>query len=274
MVNLKKSEKTEPVVDTTDLTTATDQMPDGQESEPTAKVARYRELYSQKYPDANFETDGEYEDAFYQDYSKDQETLKSTIEDNEKIFEIMSDNPELGAIIGELAKGTPFVVALAKYVDLEDIIPQDGEPDYTAYQEASQQRRARKKELEDSSQEFRTNQEATQQEAVAFFEELGLSEEDSNGLVDFVDGLINDIAHGKLNKVTLNKLYQAYKYDESVASAAQAGRVAGRNEKIETARAERSNNDGLPADRGAAVEAAPEKPRKMVIDFDKIKGRQ
>lgn len=244
----------------------------GVESEKIHKPNKLRSLYSEKYPDAKFATDDEYESAFEEDYRNDSASLKSFKEDNEKIFALMNDNPELGAIMSELAKGTPFVVALAKSVDLASLIPEEGESNYQPYIDATKQRESRRKELDAQRAEFISNQEATQAEASAFFEEQGVSEEDSQGLVDFIDGVIGDLCRGKLDRGTIMKLYQAYKYDEKISEAEEAGRIAGRNERIETKRLkDKASTDGLPDSRGASVSVEPPPNHRKVIDFDSIK---
>lgn len=238
------------------------------------KMARYREFLTQKYPDRTFESEQEAEDAFYEDYSQDTQSLKGYREDNEKIFELMSDNPELGQIMSELSKGTPFIVAVAKSIDLQDLIPEKGEPNYEAYTKAASERKARRAELDSQSKEFIANQEQTQADAIEFFEKNNIPDEECKGLVLFMDGIIADMARGKISKEVLRKLYEAYRYEEDVATAADAGRVEGRNQKIEEKRIKNGNTDGLPQGKGASIAPTQETPAaRKIIDFNSIRNQ-
>ena len=101
----------------------------------------------------------------------------------------------------------------------------------------------------------------------AFFAEQGLSEEEQQRFVAWVDNeILANLLDGKVNKEILTKLYQGWVYDTAVAEARETGKVEGRNEQIETRRVRAQKTDGLPADGGGVEATSASETDKDIID--------
>lgn len=226
--------------------------------------ARHVALMSQYYPDKKFDTDAQAIDALCEECEATKAQLKTLEDANRRIYELIQQNPAMADVITEMDKGAPFEVALAKCVDLEALVPTDGEPQYEAYQKAVAERKQRTDEITSRRAALETNQAKSKADADEFFDEMKIDEKEQNDFVDFVESFIGDLFAGKVAKATLKKMYQAFKYEEDIAAAADQGVVAGRNQAIEAKRETKSATDGLPS-AGAGVGAEPTKanPRKV-----------
>lgn len=226
-------------------------------TEPQNQESRFKKALSKRYPDRTFESDDQAQDAFLEDY----ELIASKLDDNEitnkRMYELIEANPALADIIVEMDNGTPFEVALASHVDLQAIAPQNGEPNFEAYQNALKERKERILQAEKHKEQIEAAQAKSKADADEFFAQIGMDEAEQKEFVDFVEGFIDGLFKGEVSKVTLSKMYQAFKYDEAVAAAQTQGQINGRNELIEAKRTKNGATDGIPSG-GSSIENSQE----------------
>lgn len=177
----------------------------------------------------------------------------------------MIDNPELGQIMGDLAKGVPIKVALAKIFDPEDLAVDQGDDDYEAYAKALADRKAMQAEKDSRKKMFEENSKKTSAAAEEFFTDK--SDEERDGFIDFMDSFSMDLYNGLVSINTLQKLWQAYKYDENIANATEAGRISGKNEQIEIKREKRKAVDGLPENKNTAASEVKQPANERILPW-------
>lgn len=230
-------------------------------------IPRWKKHISEKYPDRQFADDSEAENAFYEDYESTNSKLADAELNNKKVYELIEANPALADVIVAMSEGLPFEIALARNVDLEAIMPTNGEPNFEMMQ---QEFDSRKKRLDESRKRIETvesNREKSSQTAQEFYASKKMGDTEVSEFMDFVDNLFDGIFNGDISRKTLEKLYQAYKYEEDVQGALEQGEVNGRNEKIEVKRETSSKTDGLPEPGGSIAAQTEPKPKKQIFNL-------
>lgn len=230
----------------------------------TPSVPRWKQKLAERYPDREFADDTEAENAFYDDYESTHSKLSQSELDNKKVYELIESNPALADVIVAMNDGVPFEVALAQNVDLEALLPKEGESNYEQYASALTDRKKRMEESRSKIETIEQNRKQTVDVATKFYEDKKLDEEQITKFLDFIDGLIGDIFDGSVSRTALEKLYQAYCYEEDVEQATEQGRIDGLNSKIEKSRKVNSTTDGVPTP-GTSVESPTETPAKKAI---------
>ena len=88
-----------------------------------------------------------------------------------------------------------------------------------------------------------------------------MDEEEAERFIDFVDNvLLGNITNDIYDKQLLEKLWHAFKYEEEIRNAREAGVIEGRNAQIETRRLKAAgSSDGLPGSGNAVVADIPRK---------------
>ena len=229
-----------------------------QEQEQTPRVSRVREYMTAKFPDREFGDDSELEQALYDYLTQSDKKIAGHEAANKTIMEVVQAYPEFAQIIEDVANGIPVQVAMA--------VP-EGEPDYEAYKQAAEERTKRLADMKARVETREKNMARSKTDVDAFFAEQGLSEEEQQQFVAWVDNeILANLLDGKVNKEILTKLYQGWVYDTAVAEARETGKVEGRNEQIETRRVRTQKTDGLPADGGGVEATSAVKTDKDIID--------
>ena len=240
-------------------------------------LPKYRERLRSRYPDANPQSDQEWDDLTERGFADDEQKSK-VYEDNAKVIEdILDSDKDAAAVISEMiVNGTPFRAAVAKFLDPEDLVAKEGDDDYEYYQKSAEERRKMGREFREKGARRRANEKEAYDNIDKFAEKKAFDDAAKQEFIDFVNNLYNDMGELKLSMQTLEKLYKAMTYDEAVAEAAEAAEIDGKNASIEAARVKKgaeTSGDGVPAF-GGGSSPAPEKPRKKASVFDDIPNRK
>lgn len=238
-----------------------------QSEQSSPKTPRYRELLSKHYPDRQFDTDEDAENAFYEDYEQKSSALKDAEVSNQEVFALIEANPALADVIIAMNEGEPFEVALAKCVDLEALTPSDGEPNFEEYKKAVSERKQREAEIKSYQETRKANSDKSKADANEFYDEKGMDADEQDAFVSFVEGFYVSLLRGEISKATLTKMYQAFKYDEDVADAAEQGEINGRNAQIEAKRTTNAKTDGIPTSGGAVPAEVPPTQKHKVFNI-------
>ena len=223
------------------------------------------ERLRKRFPERDFSDEAAAEAEFYADYDKTLDDYGALREDNNRMLALLQENPEFAQLFALVRDGMPLRVALARVIDFDAARPQKGDPDYADFMREAGEFKKRQAEVAEHRKRIEENQAQSRVEIDEFFRKVGADDEEQNGFADFLQGLFDDVFEGKMGKVALGKLWQAYKYNEDLEAARAAGEVAGRNETIEARRAKAKATDGLPDAGGAA---APAPPRRRIINTD------
>lgn len=238
-----------------------------QEQEQTPHVSRVREYMTAKFPDREFGDDDELEQALYDYLTQSDKKIAGHEAANKTIMEVVQAYPEFAQIIEDVANGIPVQVAIARQFDSSELAVPEGEPDYEAYKQAAEERTKRLADMKARVETREKNMARSKTDVDAFFAEQGLSEEEQQRFVAWVDNeILANLLDGKVNKEILTKLYQGWVYDTAVAEARETGKVEGRNEQIETRRVRAQKTDGLPADGGSVEATSASETDKDIID--------
>jgi len=216
---------------------------------PAAPANPFADRLKKSYPDREFASDDDINSALTEHLDGLEGYQSSTKELHAKLAEVLDAEPAIAAIIRDIAKGATFAEALSRNVDLDEITPMEGDPDYEMWGQNMESRKSAKAEKEAGMQAMQENLDMSAAEIRAFAEENGMANEDATKFLESVDQLVGDIVSGKLTKQTLSRLKKALDYDMDVQSAAQAGEVKGRNTKIDAVKASDKpiKGDGMPA---------------------------
>jgi len=254
-------------------------MPEQEEIKQTAEQAipKYRERLRGRYPDANPQSDQEWDDLAERGYAEDEERIKN-FEDNNKVIEDLIDSDkDLAAVTSEMiVNGTPFRAAIAKYFDPEDLVAKEGDDDYEYYQKSAEERKKMGQAFRERGARKRANEKEAYDNIDKFAEKKAFDDAAKQEFIDFVNNLYNDMGELKLSMQTLEKLYKAMTYDEAVAEAAENAEIDAKNEAIEATRVKKAAEtaaSGVPAPQGGSAPAPTPKPKKSTI-FDDIPKRK
>lgn len=247
---MKKEEK-KPEVAAVEVTTVS-------EVEPTS-AERLKSLMKSKYPDKEWDDD----EAYYGDivaYAEDADKkLAGYATANETIKSVGNEYPEIFAIIEDIADGKSFEEALASNIDIEELIPTEGEPNYEQYTQARDARKAKKAEAEAYRKTLEENIAKSRPVVTEFFAQHEMGEDEAEEFGKWVDGVMSDYLDGIITEEFLQMFYNARHYNTDVAEARVAGEVAGRNAKIDAERETKAAaTDGLPSAGSSAGKEAPE----------------
>lgn len=100
-------------------------------------------------------------------------------------------------------------------------------------------------------EEYAANVETSLAAIDQFQQENGLSDEDTNAVLDALSTIARDYVNGKITQETLKMVSDALNYSTDVANAAQEGEVKGRNAKIKEELRKAGKGDGTAHLQGA-----------------------
>ena len=111
----------------------------------------------------------------------------------------VEENPEFGDIISAMS-GMPFLEALARYVDIESLVPPEGAPDYEGYQGADLNSRKPNRLMRNYPKKRESNQEMSVATFGELMTEVGAEDEDVSKFLSHMDGVLADLADGLMSK--------------------------------------------------------------------------
>lgn len=228
-------------------------------------------------PKETEETPIEPEDQFFDNAkkffpdAKDEKQLKASVierlsdlelyyhdnqEANKKVMEVLEDQPEIGEIIRDMAKGATFSEALARHIDVEGLQPAEGDPDFEVWDQARKERKKRQKAAKEFEVTLSKNRQSSVKNIETFREEKKLSEDDMGKFTLALQKTLEGVMDGHITQDFLNLMYKALNFEVAVTEAQKQGEVKGRNEKITAMKDTPKKGDGLPH---VASQGTPEK---------------
>lgn len=262
----KKHNTEEPLVETTEMNTATGQTSGestssevAPETTPPAKH-KHADRLAKAYPDKTFATDEEHDagmDEYLNDLEGYKEKGKST---NKKLINLFEAEPEVGNVVRDMINGATFREALARHLSPEDLTAIEGDPDYekwNANKTAREDSAAKRRKFED---DYANNIELSQKAVEEFATENNMTEESATDFLSKLDQFIADVNNGNVSKNSLSLFKKALNYDSDMANASEKATIAGRNQNIVASKeAVPATGDGIP--KIANSSAVPEVPK-------------
>ena len=197
------------------------------------------------------------EDSMYDDMLS---YRKGNDESRRKISEMLSENPQLAQVLSDIAnKKRGAGAAFARYFGKDMLNAEEGTPEWEEIQQAEKERNEELLSLRKRGADYEANIEASKPVLDEFGKENGLDID--KFLDEAYSRIIEPIFLGKYDKELLGRLRNALAYEGDVEASFNAGKAAGRNERIEDMR-KANVGDGLPRMGSSAGMSKPTKVAK------------
>ncbi len=228
---------------------------DKEEDKEEQPIAVYSDLAKEAIPDAEFKDEQEARAAL-QEYIKKTQDERKVTEEHNKIFVELFETPGLVSLLRMVKEGASMEEALPYVIDIEDIKPKEGDPDWEKWQKAKTHREKEKAAQEKKSQVIRTNLEKSYKEMDEFFVKEQLPKDVQTEYLAMFDKVLSDVSNGLVSKDTMERLMKGLLFDKKIKEATTKAEVKGRNEAIkEKIKKEvlTPKGDGLPAIKSAST---------------------
>ena len=197
------------------------------------------------------------EDAVYDDMLS---YRKSNDESRKRISGMLRENPQLAQVLSDIAnKKRGAGAAFARYFGKDMLNAEEGTPEWDEIQQAEKERNEELLSLRKRGADYEANIEASKPVLDEFGKENGLDID--KFLDEAYSRIIEPIFLGKYDKELLGRLRNALAYEGDVEASFNAGKAAGRNERIEDMR-KANVGDGLPRMGSSAGMSKPTKVAK------------
>lgn len=219
----------------------------------TPPSSRTREWMQTKYPEETWDDEAAFDERTAQ-HLTDTDARLAELEDSETyIQDVLNANPDFALAIQAMGKGMPAKIALRRYMpDLWDE-PEEGDNDFEAWQEATQNFLEEKRAADEEIATRNANLEKSDILLKEFVETNFPTEEEQVDFVEYLRAALRNIGMGELSSAFLDMMFKAYTHDKDVEDAKEAGAIEARNEKITTKRIkEATETDGMPLGGGSS----------------------
>lgn len=189
-----------------------------------------------------------------------------------RMNELLAEEPDFAGIVCDmLENGVPFRVAIAKHFSQEDLIPVEGEEDYDAYRQVQDERLKTAQRKEQQGAQIAANEEATLKVIDDYCEQQGMSEQEKDELIEYVNNVFTELLYKRISAEMLAGFVKSMHYDTDVAEAAEVAEIKGRNAAIELKRAADNHNvagDGIPEVAGGGAVNVKRNVKRNFFDID------
>lgn len=239
--------------------------PEEEEPKEKAKPISKEEFLTQAkeaFPDKKIESE---EDAYVEllNYQKENDAA------NQRVMQVLTGAPQLMEIIKELDSGASFVEALALHVDLDDIIPQEGEPDREAFKKAKEKRIKQAKEIQDLRNTIENNLATSTKTLEKFRTEKKMSEEEVSNFTTAAHQVIKDVQDGLITDQFLDFMFKGLKWEAALEESRKQGEIKGKNKNIKAQKVK--SGDNLPGLPNITSQGQPENSRKDPLAVELVK---
>ena len=226
-----------------------------------------RERLGTRYPELNLDDDEAVSGRIFDDYDDYDRQLGEYREREDKLTGMFNSDPRSAQFLSSWHNGEdPAVVLMRMYG--EEIRDRLDDPEYQEQLAAANkeyvERVAKEKDLE---QQYQQNLDGTLETLATFQQENGLSDDQVDEVMEFLQGVFQDAILGKFSRESMEMALKAIRHDEDVAEAADAAEVKGRNSKINETLRKREKGDGVSSLSGANGKASQAKRTMNVFDL-------
>lgn len=239
------------------------EVPQVQSAEPEAPVdntaSQIKELVLKYNPELNLEDQASMEASVLS-------LLQKLDTVHEKLLVAVENDPDFGAALSEIFKGGNARTALARAYGPEAFTAVEGDPDFDEMTSAFSEGQKRVGEKRKRAETIRKNQEMSVKEITDWMESKGYDDASIEARLKKMEEIRQDFLDDRITKNHLELIDKAMDFDTAVQQAEEAGKVAGRNEKIVEKREKMSKaSDGLPE--LTAQGSMPQKPKSFAGTF-------
>mgnify|MGYP003585607848 CR=1 FL=1 len=203
--------------------------------------------------------------------------LESMVPIYDKLYDVAIASPETASCLNDILETGDLLKSVVRNFgteQLEEVMEEMKSGD--DYEEARNYHSGNVQKMKDRMMELETNKANSQLSAQEFMDKYQPEDDDVEKFIAFYDGIIKDAIDNNMTLDHWERLWKAYKYDSKieemegkVSEAEEAGKIAGRNEKIETGKKTKADlADLLPeAASGGAFESKTEQPKSFAKKF-------
>ena len=209
-----------------------------------SKREKHLSRLRERYPDKKFEDDEEIYGQISDDYDQYEKDLNDYKSREQSISDMLSADPRSAQLLADMHNGTDPVIGLVRNfgVEIKDVLDDPEMQDKIA--EANKEYVERVAKSKALDEEYDKNMSVTLETLRKFQEERGMTDEQTDELVDAMLTAVRDGVMGKFTPDTLQMFSNALNYDKDVTSAGEEGRIAGRNDRIVEQLRKREMGDG------------------------------
>ena len=226
------------------------------------------ERLAAKYPDMDFADDEVMFGRISDDYDDYDSQLDGYKEREGKLATMFSSDPRSAHFLTSWSEGGDPVVEFVRRFG-SDIKERLEDPEWVEELAAANkdfvERVAKEKELEEM---YQNNIEESKKVMAEFQEENGLTDDQLDEVMDFLNRIYTDALVGKYDKESMEMALNAINYDMDVEEAGAEGEVRGKNAKINERLRTRKAGDGTAALNGANGSAVDRRPQPSLGALD------
>lgn len=219
-----------------------------------------------RYPDKEFADDEAMYGQISDDYDDYDNQLNTYRDHEEKLANMFNSDPRSAQFLSNWQHGEDPAVALMRMYG-EEIRERLDDPEYQEQLAAANkeyvERVAKSQELEE---QYKTNIEETKAAVDQFQQENGLSDEQVDEAMEFLQGIFQDAIVGKFSRESMEMALKAINHDEDVATADADAEVRGRNAKIEERLRKRNDSDGIASLAGSNKQVNTPRAQNSIFD--------
>jgi len=222
--------------------------------------------FKEKYKDTEFKSDEEILDKIAEEIEGLESDREKNLNINRRLINLFEAEPGLARAIRDYDKGASFHVALARHIDVDNLRPQEDDPDYDEWNKALESRKKEQEEADKKKSLVAENEKVSAEAMKKFFEEKKMDEKTSNEFIKTVNEFLNPLVNErKVSNEFLEFAYKAMNYDNDLAEARELSAIKERNKKIEENIDASKKGDGLPK---LDQKQEKEKPPKKKVEKD------
>ncbi len=205
---------------------------------------RYMERLKAKYPDKEFADDEALFGQINDDYDSYDNELSGYREREKSLYDMVDRDPRSASFLTDWRKGEDPIVSLVRRFGDDFKAALEDPEKQEALAAANKEFAERVAEEEKYEEEYQKNIKETLSTLEAAQQEEGLSDDDIDGAMDFLVGIVRDGILGKFSRESVDMALKAIKHDSDVETADREGEVRGRNAKIEEKLRKENKSDG------------------------------
>ena len=200
-----------------------------------------------KHPDMDFSDKELFDSQIIEEYVDGEDRIAKYQEDERALSDMITADPRAAQILIDMRDGKDVAVSLVRMFgnEIKDAIDDPEKMDEMAEaQKDYMERVTKEKEYEEM---YKANLEQTLANIEAVQSKMGLTDDEVDKAMAFLQTIISDGVLGKFSTESIEMALKAMNHDADVAQAAHEGEVKGRNTKIEEKLRKEQKGDGLPS---------------------------
>lgn len=225
------------------------------------------ERMTAKHPDMDFSDKELFHNQVVEDYVDGEDRIAKYEEDERALSDMILADPRAAQILVDMRNGKDVATSLVRMFgsEIKDAIDDPERLEEMAEaQKEYMDRVTKEKEYEDM---YKSNLEQTLTNIEAVQKELGLTDDQVDEAMAFLQSIISDGVLGKFSPESIKMAWKALSHDADVAQAAHEGEVKGRNTKIEEKLRKEKKGDGMPTINSKNNNVAQAKRGNSIFDL-------